>query len=164
MGLLTRRQACRDLVERKRIVTELDAVEPRQRGCGRLLIALDRGRLAMPGDTFVLHLDLDHIRVVLGATRDRERLRELHRRHASREFHERKTSAAIRREPRGGFAASSEGGCVSCGTGEDAGGFLDKPSIGGHASREPAKTRNGLDLGPLVFVESYQGARARGRA
>ena len=99
-GLLSRRQACRDLVERKRIVTELDAVQPPQRGCRRLLVALDRGRLAVPGDTLMLHLDLDHIRVVLGATRDREGLRELHLRHASREFHERKTSAAARRELR----------------------------------------------------------------
>ena len=95
-GMLAGRQARGDLVERERIVAELDAVEPGERGGGGLVVALDRRRLAEAGDTLVLDLDLYDLRLVFGPARDRERLREVHRRLAGREFHGGYTSAATR--------------------------------------------------------------------
>ena len=54
-----------DLVERPRVVAELDALEPGERRVRRLVVALDRRGLAEPGDAVVPDLDLDDLGLVL---------------------------------------------------------------------------------------------------
>ena len=73
-GELPRRQPLPDLVERERVVAELDLFEPRLRGRCGLLVARDRRGLAVADDAAVPHLDLDDLRLVFRAARDRERL------------------------------------------------------------------------------------------
>ncbi len=65
-----------DVVERPRIVSELDSLEPRERRVRRLVVPLDRRRLAEAGHTAVADLDLHHLRDVVRLARDHERLRE----------------------------------------------------------------------------------------
>ena len=85
--LLAGWQAVEDLVERERVVAELDVLEPCERRAGRFGVALDRRRLAVARRTVVLDCDLDDVGLVLGAARDRERLGELHGHLLSRQFH-----------------------------------------------------------------------------
>jgi len=85
--LLTRREAVGDLVEPKRIVAEIDRVEPVERRPRRLRVALDRRRLAEARHTVVLDLDLHDVSLVLRPAGDRERLRELHCRLAGCQIH-----------------------------------------------------------------------------
>ena len=103
-GLLARRQARSDLLERERIVAELDARQPRQCGRSGLVVPLDRRGLTETGDALVLHLDLDDVGRVLRAARDRKGLCEAHRRYAGRESHAGNTSGR-KREGRGQWRA-----------------------------------------------------------
>ena len=85
--LLARRQTFRELVERERIVAQLDAPQPCEGARSRLGVALDRRRLAEARETLVLHFDLNDVGCVLRPARDGEGLREPNRRDTSREFH-----------------------------------------------------------------------------
>ena len=77
-GVLAGRQPSLDLLERERVVAEqrrllLDVGE---RGGGRLVVTLDRRRLAEAGDAVVAQLDLDDVGLVARLARDHERLGE----------------------------------------------------------------------------------------
>ena len=75
-SVLAGRQPRCDLVERPRVVAELDRLEPGERRGGRLVVALDRRRLAEAGDVAVADLDLDDLGLVLRLARDDEGLGE----------------------------------------------------------------------------------------
>ena len=78
-GELVVGQALHHVVQGERVVAEVarDALDERERRLGRLVVALDRRRLAEPGDALVPDLDLDDLGGVLRPARDRERLGEL---------------------------------------------------------------------------------------
>ena len=74
-----RAEALADVLERERVVSDERAVvvdEP-QRGLRRLVVALDRRPLAVPGHALVRERDVHDVRVVGGLARDDERLCEL---------------------------------------------------------------------------------------
>ena len=85
--LLARRQRLADLLERPRIAAELDALQPGERRLRRLVVALDRGRLAEPGQAVVPDLDLHDLGLVLRLARDHEGLRQPERRDLRLELH-----------------------------------------------------------------------------
>ena len=80
-GEFLRGQPPEDLVQREGIVSERIGVrlEVRERGPGRLVVALDRRRLAVSDQALVTDLDLHDLDLGLGPARDRERLLELER-------------------------------------------------------------------------------------
>src|SRR5581483_1035183 len=86
-GLLARRQRRFDLVEGEGVVAERHALEPVERGCRRLVVAVDRRGLAEAGDAVVRHLDLDDLGLVLRTARDHERLRQAQRGGACLQLH-----------------------------------------------------------------------------
>ena len=69
-------EALADLLQRERIVAEQRSVllDERERRLGRLVVAVDRGRLAPADVAAVAHLDLDDVLPVARLTRDHERL------------------------------------------------------------------------------------------
>ena len=71
---LARGKAAENLVEGERVVAELGRLDVGERGGRRLVVPLDRGRLAAAGRVAVADLDLDDVRLVLGPAGDRERL------------------------------------------------------------------------------------------
>ena len=83
------RESIEDVVERERIVAESVGLrlEVRERGFRRLVVALDRRRLAESGAAVVLDLDLDDVGLVVRLARDRERLGETKRRDAGAHLH-----------------------------------------------------------------------------
>ena len=97
-GELLARQPVEDLVERERIVAERVRVrlEVRERGLGRLVVAVDRRRLAEAARVAVPELDLDDLGLVLRLARDRERLGETQRRRRGRSA---STRARLMRSP-----------------------------------------------------------------
>jgi hypothetical protein len=76
---LLSRQALHHLLERERVVPEpvADRLDICERRLSRLVVGVDRRRLAEAGHAFVLKLDLDHVRGVLRPACDRERLGQL---------------------------------------------------------------------------------------
>src|SRR5439155_5938178 len=78
-----------DRLERERVVSEQRGrlLDERERRFGRLLVALDRGRLAVTGDALVRELDEHDLRLVRGAARDDERLRHPQRHDPGVELH-----------------------------------------------------------------------------
>src|SRR5439155_8471500 len=78
-----------DRLERKWIVAEQlpRLLREGQRGGGRLLVAVDRRRLAVAADAVVANLDEDHLGLVLGPAGDDEGLRHPQRRDPSIQFH-----------------------------------------------------------------------------
>ena len=82
--LLTRslRQPRPDRLERERVVAEQVAgvIQKRKRRVGRLVVALDRVRLAVAADAFMPDLDEDRLGLVGRAARDDEGLRHPQRR------------------------------------------------------------------------------------
>ena len=73
------RQPLADVLERERVVADDLAVvvhEPLRR-LGRLVVAVDRRRLAVARDAVVRQRDVDDVRVVRRLARDDERLRQL---------------------------------------------------------------------------------------
>src|SRR4029077_1105014 len=81
------RQLLVELVQRKRVVTQLDVLEPLECGLRRLRVPLDRRRLSVSRRSVVRDRDLHHLGLVLRAARDRERLGEAEGRLLSRQFH-----------------------------------------------------------------------------
>jgi hypothetical protein len=65
-----------DLVECKRVVTQIRRVDEGERGLRRLAVAVDRRRLAPPHLAVALDRDVDDLGDVLRAARDGEDLRE----------------------------------------------------------------------------------------
>jgi hypothetical protein len=86
---LPARQPAHHLLERERVVAEIarDRLDVAERRLGRLVVALDRGRLPEPGHVAVPDLDLDHLGRVLRPARDREGLRQLERDDPGAQFH-----------------------------------------------------------------------------
>src|SRR5581483_6636644 len=78
-----------DRLERERIVPEqvFRAFEERERRRGRLVVALDRIRLAEPADALVADLDDHGLGLVGGAARDDEGLRHPQRHRPGLELH-----------------------------------------------------------------------------
>ncbi len=77
-GVLAGWKPLTDVVERERIVAEhiSRAFEIRERRGRALVVALDWRGLAESALAAVAKLDVNDLRLVLGPTRDRERLRE----------------------------------------------------------------------------------------
>ena len=76
-----------DLVERERVVAELRGLDEGEGGRGRLVVAVDRRRLAPSHLALVLDRHVDNLGDVLGAARDREPLGERHRDDAAGDAH-----------------------------------------------------------------------------
>src|SRR5579872_2581600 len=88
-GELLAREPVEDVVERERVVAERVGVrlEVRVRRLRRLVVALDRRRLAVSGDPVVRDVDLHDLRLVRRLARDRERLREAQRHDPGAQIH-----------------------------------------------------------------------------
>src|SRR4051794_25538826 len=111
---LLRRKALEDLVQRERIVSKRIGVrlEVRERRLRRLLVALDRSRLAVPHQAVVIDLDLYDLDLGLGPARDRERLLELERGDRGSQLHGRRlgTPDRLKMRPAGIEPATSRSG------------------------------------------------------
>ena len=88
--VLLRREPGEDLVDRERIVAEQLGVLLHVRECRlrRLVVPVDRRRLAVPAHAAVHQLDLDDVLGVARAARNDERLRELEGDDPCRDLHE----------------------------------------------------------------------------